>query len=78
EFAKNLHDTAHAHIKLNLSSCNDFEIFITLRDGALAFAGQTIGALMMVIAKQEQKLTFIKECQDIFNCYIQQSLEKIK
>ena len=73
ELSKNLHETAHVFINLNKYTCGDNEIFIVLRDGSLAFAGQTIDALVRVMADESQKLLFLKECQDIFNCYIEQA-----
>jgi len=78
ELSKDLHDCSFAYIKLNAPSCKDHEVFITLRDGALAFAGQTIHALLAVMADNTEKFGFLKECQDIFNSYIQQASEDIK
>lgn len=78
EISNNLHDIAVCFIRANLPNCTDNEIFITLRDGVMAFAGETCEALTKVMVDPTQKMIFLKECQDIFNCYIQQAAEAIK
>lgn len=77
ELQKDLFDVQKAFIRLN-QICTDHEIFLVLRDSALAFAAQSIDALMQLMVENDHKILFLKECQDIFNCYIQQSSGKIK
>jgi hypothetical protein len=77
ELAKDLHDVQKVFVNLN-QNCTDHEIFITLRDGSLAFAGETISGLLELMIDNSQKIFFIKECQDIFNAYMQQASSRIK
>jgi hypothetical protein len=77
EISENLHQTMMASIRMN-QDLTDNQIFGILRNAALSFSGQTIGGLLKLMTVQDQKFIFLKECQDIFNCYIQQALETIK
>jgi hypothetical protein len=77
ELTKDLHEVQKAFVRLN-QSCTNNEIFITLRDASLGFAGQTITGLLELMLDNSEKFFFLKECQDIFNCYIQQASENIK
>lgn len=77
ELCKVLQETTMAHIRLN-QSFTDQEIFITLRDGAIGYAGQTVEALTRLMADTSQIPIFLKECQDIFNSYINEALENFK
>jgi len=75
---KRLHDTVEEYIKDKRGHCSDSEIFITIRDGVLAFAGQQIEALTNVMADNLQKPVFLKECQTIIGQYLQQTFETMK
>lgn len=77
ELVKMLHETVFAYINLNKANCKDNEIFITIRDAAMGFAGQTIDALVNIMVDDSQKMAFLKECQDILSNYIQQTSERI-
>lgn len=78
ELQKYLHDSTVAFININRATCTDNEIFITIRDGALAYVGQTIEALLSLMACKNEKPLFLKECQDIFNRYIEQAFNSIE
>ncbi len=77
ELAKHLHDVQKVFVKLN-QNCTDQEMFLIIRDASIAFTGQTITGLLELMADKSQKPIFLKECQDIFNSYIQQASENIK
>lgn len=77
QICKDLHELMRANIRLN-QDLTDHQIFLVLRDSAVAFAGQSIEALIKLMTENDQKFLFLKECQDIFNCYIQQASETIK
>jgi hypothetical protein len=76
EICADLHEISKTHIRIN-QDCTDHELFLILRDSAIGFAGQSIEALAHLMADPIQVVSFLKECQDIFNCYIDQTLESL-
>lgn len=76
ELCDSLNEAMVSYIKLNKSNCSTEEIFITLRDGVLAFSGLTIDALKNIMDDKSQIPIFLKECQYIFNCYIEQAINE--
>ncbi len=77
QISKDLHQTMMTSIRLN-KDLNDNQLFVILRDSALAFSAQTLEGLLKLMVENDQKVIFLKECQHIFNCYIQQASETIK
>jgi hypothetical protein len=78
ELHKLLAETTEVFVNLNRQSCSNGEIFVTIRDGTLSHAGHTIKSLLTLMKDDSQKHIFLKECQEVFNLYIQQASEKIK
>lgn len=72
ELTMSLDETMKAFIRLNKFEVFDKELFIILRDSALAYAGQTIEMLARMLADKTQIPDFVKEAHDIFNCYLQE------
>lgn len=75
EYIRNLHEVSKAHINLNKASFNDNEIFNTLIDGAIGFAGTQIQALVKVMADKSQIPFFIEEAERLFKCYLIEALK---
>ncbi len=78
ELHKTLGECERIFINLNITSCTDEEIFLILRDGSISHACYTVEALTEVLIDKSQVQRFLKECQTIFNCYIERLLEKTK
>lgn len=75
EYIDNLNQVSIAHIQLNIASFKDHEIFITLRDGAIGFAGTQLQALVRMMSDKSQIPFFIEEAERIFKCYLREALK---
>lgn len=71
ELVSYLHDNVTAFIKLNRNTFTDKEIFLCIRDGALAFVAQTIEALIQLIQDEKGRESFLEECQEMFYSYME-------
>lgn len=76
--AKDLHDVMIVFINLNCITHDPSTIFTVLRDSSMAYCGETLYALTKMMAVKSQIPDFLKECQNIFNCYVQKVLEDLE
>jgi|GEM_PF-2591025 hypothetical protein len=73
---KDLHDVMKIFINLH-PSVSEQSLFKILRDSSIGFTGETLDILTNMLAVKKQMPIFLDECKDIFNCYIQQTLENL-
>lgn len=78
ELSNDLFEVQKAFIILNRNNCADHELFIIIRDASLNFSGKSIKALLAMLVANDQKLPFLKECKEIFDCYIKEAEKEIK
>jgi len=72
ELVKDLMDVTKAFVELNKANLLDHDLFLILRDGSVAFAGQSLGFLAEMLGQKDQVPLFTDEAKKMFNCYMQQ------
>lgn len=72
ELASDLMSVTKAFITLNKLDTDDHTLFLVLRDGSMAAAGQIIGFLAEMLARKESVPKFTDEARRIFDCYLKQ------
>jgi hypothetical protein len=76
ELTNNLIDTMKVFIGLNKLTTESHDLFLIMRDGALAYAAQTMEVLVSMLADKSEIPKFIQEARNILDAYFKHLEEK--